>query len=146
MILAKDIYEYCKGRERLVIIGGPGSGKTPLAMELGDLLDYRVLHTDDFMEHGYVGALQKIQEKLDPSPVIVEGIQGVRVLRSGAISGLWMADVVVDLGNYGKMPGLATILGDYKKIMQNNYTTHPLYIKELNNKQKSWKKKLIVQV
>lgn len=128
MIYAKDIYEHCKGANNIVIIGGGGVGKTPLASELAELLDYRVLRTDDYKDFGYVAALGEIQKDLSPSPVIVEGIQGVRVLRSGAISGEWLADVVIDLGGYGGFLGLATILGDYKKIMKNNYTIHPLYI------------------
>ena len=127
---AKDIQNYCKDKEKIVIVGGPDSGKTSLAIELGELLNYRVLHTDDYIEHGYVGALDEINKDLSPVPVIVEGIQGARVLRSGAISGGWFADVVIDLGNYGKMLGLATILEDYKKVMQNNYKIHPIYIKD----------------
>jgi len=126
---AKDIYGHCKGKNRIAIVGGADSGKTTLATELGELLDIRVLHTDDFISFGYVGALGEINKNLEP-PVIVEGIQAVRVLRYGAIHGGWLADVVIDLGGYGDFLGLATILEDYKKVMRNNYQEHPIYIKD----------------
>lgn len=83
----------------VVIIGSSATGKTYIA----DLLkkkytDFKVYHTDDYREHGFVEALYNLRKDLefDISPrKMIEGVQGVRLLRKGLEMQDFFADVVI---------------------------------------------------
>lgn len=69
---------------RLVIVGGPRTGKTTLAAELvGTRGLTRVRHTDDLIELGWSEASQRIADEwlTEPGPWIIEGVAAVRGLR-----------------------------------------------------------------
>lgn len=67
---------------RTVILGGPGTGKTTLAQELGST-GIPVRHTDDLIHsHEWSEASEAASHWLDePGPWIVEGVAAVRALR-----------------------------------------------------------------
>lgn len=85
----------------VVIIGLAASGKTTLTeMIAADLLpDHDVIHTDDYMKFGFEQSLYKmiddIKQKGD-NPMIIEGVQGFRLLRKGLERGDFFPDVVIN--------------------------------------------------
>ncbi len=128
----KIILKVARESSKIVIIGGSRSGKTPLSEELGAELAFKVIHTDDFIKD-FVEDLKTIKSEVKKyDEFILEGVQAVRVLRSGVREGDFFADLVIDLGGYDSSQGrgLKTILEDYKNIMRNNYKGgfHPVYI------------------
>lgn len=88
-----------KSDKVVVIIGSSATGKTFIA----DLLkkkysDFKLYHTDDYMEHGFKEALYKLRDDLayDISPrKMIEGVQGVRLLRKGLELNDFFADVII---------------------------------------------------
>ena len=63
---------------RVVIAGGPRTGKTTLAASLG----LPVLHTDDLISLGWVAAGAAAAKWIDqPGPWIIEGVTAPRALR-----------------------------------------------------------------
>lgn len=68
---------------RLVIAGGPRTGKTSLAQALlDDGAEGPVLHTDDLIDLGWSEASEAASRWLDePGPWIVEGVAAGRALR-----------------------------------------------------------------
>lgn len=79
--------------KNIVIIGSPATGKTTLARLIADKLgmyeQWKVIHTDDYMQphrkDDYKLALYDMIDQLQTIhvPVIVEGVQGYRLLRKG---------------------------------------------------------------
>ena len=74
-VIAKD--------ERIVIAGGPRTGKTTKANEMAEASKVTVKHTDDLIgEHEWSEASQKVADFFaEPGPWIVEGVATVRALR-----------------------------------------------------------------
>lgn len=67
---------------RVLIVGGPKTGKTTLADQLSKSNGYPVTHTDDFIEKGWSEASAHVAELLQkPGPWIIEGVAGTRALR-----------------------------------------------------------------
>lgn len=68
---------------RIVIAGGPHSGKTTLALKLGAARgDCPVYHSDDAMALGWSECSAEVALWLDrPGPFIIEGVATVRALR-----------------------------------------------------------------
>lgn len=79
--------------KNIVIIGSPATGKTTLARLIADNIgmyeQWKIIHTDDFMQptrkDDYKLALYDMISELQTIhvPVIVEGVQGYRLLRKG---------------------------------------------------------------
>lgn len=132
------------GKKSVVIIGWPASGKTYVSNQLWkDNPDHNMFHTDDYMHHGFVDALYALLKDIKKSkkPVIVEGMQGYRLLRKGVELDCFYPDIVIELEitekrmlqTYAEQrPGRDTralkgfihaqqkILNDYKRM----YNTH----------------------
>ena len=71
---------------RIVIVGGPHTGKTTLANKMGAETGVRVLHSDSVMGLGWSEASAKVAEWFDfTGPWLVEGAACARALRK------WMA-------------------------------------------------------
>jgi|SRR6266851_2772135 len=67
---------------RLLIVGGPKTGKTTLAKQLGELHKCSVYATDDLKEKPWSWASQEASFWFDRSgPWIIEGTMAVRALR-----------------------------------------------------------------
>jgi adenylate kinase family enzyme len=67
---------------RIVIAGGPRTGKTTVADALAEKLRVPLRHTDDLIERGWVEAGAAVAEWLDlDGPWIVEGVAAPRALR-----------------------------------------------------------------
>lgn len=63
---------------RVVIVGGPKTGKTTLAKKMGG----RVRHTDDVMHLGWSNGSQQVSRWFeDKEPCVIEGVAGPRALR-----------------------------------------------------------------
>lgn len=68
---------------RVLIAGGPRTGKTTLALSLGSARGISVRHTDDLIvSHGWSEASLEVSRWFDePGPWIIEGVAVVRALR-----------------------------------------------------------------
>lgn len=83
----------------VVIVGLPSTGKTTLSKELAN--DYRGwydhYHTDDYIKYGFEESLYVLRRELkeNPKPVLIEGVQGYRLLRKGVELGDFFPDVVI---------------------------------------------------
>lgn len=71
------------GRERIVIAGGPRTGKTTLALELAAAHGITARHTDELVgTHDWSSASAEVATWFDaPGPWIVEGVAAARALR-----------------------------------------------------------------
>lgn len=69
--------------KRIVIIGGPGTGKTTFAGELRKQTGFEVLHTDDLMHLPWSEQSDYLANRLahDDHPLILEGVAAVRAIR-----------------------------------------------------------------
>lgn len=68
--------------ERIVIIGGPGTGKTTLAADLGLARGFKPRCTDEVMSLGWSEASAEVSKWLDVAgPWIIEGVAIARALR-----------------------------------------------------------------
>lgn len=65
--------------ERVVILGGPKTGKTTLALEMQ--AQGRVRHTDDLMRLEWSASSQLASEWFDLPYGVIEGVAAVRALR-----------------------------------------------------------------
>ena len=93
-LFARDL-----SRKNIVIVGCPASGKTTLAKELAKRTGQKVFHTDDYMQHGYKQSLYVLIADLmeQGRAVIVEGVQGYRLLRKGVETQSIYPDIVIEL-------------------------------------------------
>lgn len=67
---------------RVIIGGGPRTGKSTLASLLEDVEPFDVLHTDDLIDLGWSGASAEAAAWMErPAPWFVEGVATVRALR-----------------------------------------------------------------
>lgn len=83
----------------VVIIGCPASGKTTLGKVLATRTGAKLIHTDDYIQHGYKEALYVLLADIMEieEPVIVEGVHGYRLLRKGVEFDNFYPDVVIEL-------------------------------------------------
>lgn len=89
---------------RIVIVGGPGTGKTTLALALGSKYNTPIKHTDSLIDTmGWSEVSTEVSRWFDlPGPWLVEGVATVRALRKwlqGHSSGTKPADIVIFLGS-----------------------------------------------
>lgn len=84
----------------VVIIGDPATGKTHLSNHLQiKYPDYRVIHTDDYMHHGFQKSLYMMMDDIAHSPnkkMIIEGIQTARLLRKGIQMQNFYPDLIIE--------------------------------------------------
>ena len=67
---------------RIAITGGPKSGKTTLAAQLGVEYGVTVQHTDDLISLGWDVAIEETARRFNATgPWIIEGVQVARALR-----------------------------------------------------------------
>jgi len=141
-----------KGKN-ILIIGQPASGKTHLANLLAEANTHKVIHTDDYIEHGFKESLYVMLKdiKRTAGNTIIEGVNGYRLLRKGVELGCYYPDIVIELEvpeermietYINERPGKnlsslraftrmhQTILNEYK-AMEN--PRKPLWIKLQNN-------------
>lgn len=86
--------------KNVLIIGPPASGKTTLAKELSKRPnDHVLLHTDDYIQHGYEQALYVLMEDIKKlqATTIIEGVLGYRLLRKGAQLDCYYPDLVIEM-------------------------------------------------
>ncbi len=72
--------------KRIVIIGGPGTGKTTFAKQLRAQTGFEVRHTDDLMHMPWSEQSEQLAHELvgaavEDRPFILEGVAAVRALR-----------------------------------------------------------------
>lgn len=111
-------------KRKILIIGGPRSGKTTLANKLRDSLHLPVVHFDSHIkDYEWSELSEKISEWLDDEgPWIKEGVSGVRGLRK------WLRknpeklpDFEIHIMNEPKVemtPGQARMHKAHSKILQ----------------------------
>src|SRR5512135_3194838 len=110
--------------QRIVIVGGPRTGKTTLA----GTFSLPVTHTDDFAALGDFSAQSaKVAELLDlPGPWVLEGVTVVRALRkwfrahpSGvpcdAIYGCWAPKAPLSPGQFSLLRGCAKVWAEVEE-------------------------------
>ena len=66
---------------KIIVTGGPRAGKSTLAANLSRLLDLEIVHTDDYIAHGWSDVPDAVIEDLPDKDWIVEGCQAVRLCR-----------------------------------------------------------------
>lgn len=84
----------------VLIIGCPASGKTYISNLLGkDNPGHTLIHTDDYIKHGYEEALYVLLDDLKEihNPAIIEGVLGYRLLRKGVELDCYYPDIVIEL-------------------------------------------------
>jgi hypothetical protein len=83
----------------IVVIGLPLTGKSTITeMFVTQFPDYQVFHTDDYIQYGYEQSLYVLMEdikKCKCEKIIIEGVQGYRLLRKGIQLGSFFPDLVV---------------------------------------------------
>jgi deoxyadenosine/deoxycytidine kinase len=83
----------------IVIVGAPATGKTHLSKELANKYpDYRIIHSDDYMSHGYQKSLYVMMDDIGLSEnrrMIIEGVQTPRLLRKGVELGNFFPDLII---------------------------------------------------
>jgi 2-phosphoglycerate kinase len=72
--------------KRILIIGGPGTGKTTFANELARKTGFELVHTDDLMHMNWSDQSEVLARKMahtaaEDGAFIVEGVAAVRALR-----------------------------------------------------------------
>lgn len=81
----KRLLNALEEKKRILIIGYPGGGKSPLFNKLvdtGDFSDFFMAQSDDYKEYGFVKSLYVLMDDLeDEEKYLVEGILGYRLLR-----------------------------------------------------------------
>jgi adenylate kinase family enzyme len=86
--------------KNVLIIGPPASGKTTLSKELSKRPnDHVLLHTDDYIPHGYEQALYVLMEDMKKLQcnTIIEGVLGYRLLRKGVQLNCYYPDLVIEM-------------------------------------------------
>lgn len=84
----------------VVIIGWPASGKTTLAGRLAEQWpDHKVIELDLYAAHGWEQALYVAMRDIlaCQQPMIIEGVQGYRLLRKGVQTASFYPDIVIEL-------------------------------------------------
>ncbi len=97
----QDLHSISFSNKTIVVIGLPASGKTYVSNYIHRNLAplHTILHTDNYMRFGYDYSLYKILDDLKdlPKSVIVEGIQGYRLLRKGAKEKSFLPNIVIQI-------------------------------------------------
>lgn len=86
--------------KNILVIGSPASGKSFVTGLLKSALPYhRIIHTDDYMEHGFEQSLYVMMEDIKATPwvSIIEGMLGYRLLRKGVELDCYYPDIVIEL-------------------------------------------------
>jgi len=86
---------------RIVILGGPRSGKTTLGRLVSEAAGHRLLSTDadqhnltwDELPTEYLRKLQALDRQKES--YVLEGIQAARVLREGGMGSVWWPDLAI---------------------------------------------------
>jgi deoxyadenosine/deoxycytidine kinase len=80
----------------IAIVGLPATGKTTLAKELAEMLPgHKLIHTDDYIEHGYEDSINVLMGDIYQVPkLIVEGVLVYRLLNRGLTDKYFNADHV----------------------------------------------------
>jgi len=114
--------------ERLVIVGGPRTGKTTRAKALGKERGCRVISTDDFIDLGWSGASEHVASMMSyKGPWIIEGVAAVRALRKALKTGVKPCDRVLVLmepktgiirGQHAMGKGVATVLDEVVPLLK----------------------------
>lgn len=95
----------------ILIIGSPASGKTFLSDKM-ESMGFKVIHTDDYIQYGYVNSLYNLLKDIDEADLkntVIEGVLGYRLLRKGTDLGTYRPDFVIEL-----KPPIDVILSRYK--------------------------------
>lgn len=99
----KKLAAEIRDKRVIVIAGRPQVGKTTLAKSLAMHLGRPVLHTDDYIhQFSFKDAAANLIEiakgfpwSHEPLGFIVEGVQALRMLRTGEREGTWKPDLVI---------------------------------------------------
>ena len=95
-----DLWNLDLTGKTIVIIGRPASGKTTIGNALSARTGTRIIHTDEYIQHGNTEGLYVLLADLAGDtiePVIIEGVMGYRLLRKGVEMDCFYPDVVIEL-------------------------------------------------
>lgn len=86
----------------ILIIGCPATGKTFLSNKIIKDRNTILIHTDDYMKHGFKESLYFLLEdiekyKKEGYKLIIEGVLGYRLLRKGQELGSYFPDIVIEV-------------------------------------------------
>ena len=82
----------------IMILGAPGSGKTYLSQILSSKLGIDLISTDDYIKYGFRESMYvALADAIKKESVIVEGVQGYRMLRKGLENDTYYPELIIEL-------------------------------------------------
>lgn len=97
----EELITRLQGVKTICINGKTAAGKTTLTNLLKKSFpNHSYYHNDDYKPYGFEGSLYAMMEDIESDPndyKIIEGIQVPRLLRKGAQTGKFTADLIIEL-------------------------------------------------
>ena len=98
-LITEELIDLCKNKKYIVIYGHTKSGKVAVGKLLAEALGVKLIISDDYKYLGWEKNMYHIREiiKSTDEPLIIEGVQGGRLLRKGVQFNDFFADLVIHL-------------------------------------------------
>ena len=92
--MTDQLVQLCSHYDYIAVCGFTRSGKSIIAKEIAERINYQYSPTDDYLEFDFVEQAGMIISDIGPKSVLC-GMQTPRVLRKGLREGTYAADLVI---------------------------------------------------